>query len=171
MIQTALSLLSFFIINTSIYTFSMPSIEGKEINFNDYRGKKILLVNTASEGPYSNQYASLEALHQKYKDRLVIIAFPSNSFGHETKDNNAIKTFVHNSFNIHFRLAAKTDVLGENKTALYRWLSLASENGVMNGKPKGDFFKFLIDESGNMMGFFDGSIDPMNDKVQNAIQE
>jgi glutathione peroxidase len=154
---------------TSIYTFNIKTIDNVTIPMSTYQGKKILIVNTATNSPYVNQYRGLDSLWQLYKDSLVILAFPSNSFGHETANNATIKNFVLNTYNIHYTLCKKTDVISETKLPLFRWLALPTENGRMNGRVKDDFYKFLIDKSGNIIAEFDSKTQPMSAAIQNAI--
>jgi glutathione peroxidase len=167
MLFLSISCLAF---TTSIYTFSIKNIDNVNIPLSNFSGKKILIVNTATNSPYVNQYAGLDSLYQLYHDSLVIIAFPSNSFGHELNNNNQIKNFVNNTYHIHYILAKKTDVKGNDMAPLYRWLALPSENGMMRGKVNGDFYKFLINSSGTLIGTFNGSVQPMSATIRNLIQ-
>src|SRR5436305_972758 len=111
----------------SIYNFSVVDHTGNTINLNQFSGKKILFVNTASGGQYAEQYSSLETLYQKYKDSLVIIATPSNSFGHETGN---IQQII-NQYNIHFIVTDTQSVIGNNQAPIYEWLTQVIKNGIM----------------------------------------
>jgi glutathione peroxidase len=154
----------------SIYSFQFNSINGNSvINMNNYQGKKILLVNTASGSEYTNQYAALEQLHQLYKDSLVIIAFPSNSFGHEPGSNADIKQFIQQNYNAHFKIAAKADVTGSNALPIFKWIAEAVQNGTMNNTVSNDFYKFLIDGNGNLIGAYTSTVSPMSNEIKNAI--
>ncbi len=155
---------------TGFYDYPVKDINGADINLSSFTGKKILVVNTASKSMYTGQYAQLEQLYQKYKDSLVIIAFPSNSFGNETGDNMQIKKFISNRYNTHFIIAEKTIVAGENQCPLYKWLTHTDLNGMMNNAVNNDFYKFLIDGSGRLVGAFVPTVDPMSDELQNAIK-
>ncbi len=152
-----------------IYNLSLNDIDGNPIDLHQFQGKKILIVNTATGSSYVNQYASLEQLYQKYKDSLVIIAIPSNSFGNETGDNASIKDFVMNNYNIHYILAQKMDVTGESQSSLYSWLTHIEQNNMLSNDVQGDFFKFLADQSGRLVGAFMPSVDPMSDDMQGVI--
>jgi glutathione peroxidase len=154
----------------SIYSISFNDTNGVQVNFSDFQGKKILIVNTASASPYVSQYASLEQLYQLYKDSLVIIAFPSNSFGHESGDNIGIHNFVTTNYNIHFMLGAKIDVTGIGQSAIYQWLTQQSQNGMMNSTIQSDFQKFLIEKDGKLVGVFSADLNPMDSTIQNAIK-
>ena len=155
---------------TGIYDYSINDIDGNTINLSQFKGKKILFVNTATNSKYAAQYKSLEQLYQKYKDSLVIIAIPSNSFGHEVSANTDIKKFVLSNYKIHFLLAQKTDVTGDSQSPLYGWLTHFAQNGAMDNTLRDDFYKFLIDGSGNLVGAFAPSVDPMNEQMLSAIE-
>ena len=158
------------IIPVIIYTLSFLSINGNTINMNDYKGKKILLVNIATDSKYVQQLASLEQLYEKYQDSLVVIAFPSNSFGAESRSDKAIKTFCEDNYHANFILAAKTEVVGENANDIYKWLSSADQNGVVDNKMVADFEKILIDKDGMIAGVFAPTVDPMSDEIQDVIK-
>lgn len=156
----------------SIYSFQFNGIVGNTIiNMNSFHNKKILLVNTASNSPFTSQYAELEQLHQLYKDSLVIIAFPSNSFGHEPNNNIAINLFLLQNYHPHFKIAAKADVTGSSALPVFKWIAEIGQNGVMNNTIADDFYKFLIDGNGNLIGAFSSTVSPMSNEIQNAIRE
>lgn len=155
---------------TSVYDYNLTAADGTTIHLSDFRGKKILIVNTASNSQYTSQYVNLEKLYQKYKDSLVIIAIPSGSFGNEPADNERIQSFVSSHYHIHFILAGKTEVTGTNRCPLYEWLTSSAKNGVMSNTLDDDFYKFLIDGSGNLIGAFAPSADPMSPPFFKAIE-
>lgn len=171
MIRLLILSLGFFTLTTSIYTFTVKSIDNVNINLSNFSGKKILIVNTASNSQHVNQYAGLDSLYQLYHDSLVIIAFPSNSFGNEPNNNNQIKNFVNSTYNIHYLLAKKTVVQGNTIHPLFRWLALPSENGMMRGKVNTDFYKFLINSSGTLIGTFNGTVQPMSPTIRDLIEQ
>jgi glutathione peroxidase len=154
----------------SIYSLSFMDNQGHIIPFSRFQGKKILLVNTASGSSRTRQYASLERLYQQYKDSLVIIAFPSNDFGHEAGSDSTIRQGVTSQFNIHFILAAKISVTGGARDPLYQWLTHSTLNGIKDNEVGGDFYKFLIDQSGHWIGVFSDMVDPMSDEMLNGIK-
>ena len=166
----SLLVIAFLGLSYSIYDYQVTGTDGSAINLNDFQGKKILFVNTASNSKYADQYTNLEQLYQKFKDSLVIIAIPSNDFGNEPLDNDSIKSFVMNTYNIHYTLAAKTSVAGDSIAPVYKWLTDISLNHIFNNPVHGDFYKFLVDENGNIIGLFNGSTDPMDINIQNLIQ-
>lgn len=170
MYQLLFLLLWTFTGSANIYDNQFTGIDGQNINLGDYRGKKILFVNTASASDFTSQYASLEQLYQGYKDSLVIIAFPSNSFGHESGSADDIKNFVSSNYNNHFLLAAPIAVTGNSTAQIFQWLTGRANNGTLDTNIKNDFYKFLVDGSGNLVGVFDTSVDPMSDAIQEVIK-
>ncbi|GAB2808978.1 glutathione peroxidase [Ferruginibacter profundus] len=153
----------------SIYSLSVTDIDKNSISFNSYKDKKILIVNTASAGSGAAQLAELEQLYQRHKDSMVVIAFPSNSFGNEPGNDQQIKTLMQGTYGITFPVAAKSCVKGDSANAIYQWLGNKIANDVMEGKVKRDFQKFLIDKTGSIVGRFDSSVSPLSTAVQNAI--
>src|SRR6185295_3157935 len=116
-----------------IYQFKVPSIEGDTIDFAQFKGKKILIVNTASECMYTPQYEGLEKLYEQFKDKLVIVGFPSNDFlGQEPGSNSEIKQFCTSKYHVTFPMAEKIDVKGKNIAPIYEWLTKKSLNGIEN---------------------------------------
>jgi glutathione peroxidase len=166
----SLFVIAFLGLSYSIYDYQVTDTNGNTINLNDFQGKKILFVNTASNSKYVDQYNNLEQLYQKFKDSLVIIALPSNDFGNEPLDNDSIKSFVMNTYKIHYVLAGKASVTGDSIAPVYKWLTDSSLNHVFHNPVFGDFYKFLVDEHGNIIGLFNGSTDPMDTDIQNLIQ-
>jgi glutathione peroxidase len=149
---------AFFLWQTSIYTISVPSIDGGTINFNNYQNKKILLVNIATGSQLADQINDLETFYQQHKDSVVVVAFPSNSFGNESGDNAEIRQLLQNTYHVHFPVAGLSAVNGDNANTVYQWLQKQELNGSMNGVIKKDFQKFLINESGILVGVFASSV-------------
>lgn len=150
----------------TVYSFKMPSIDGGEINFSDYKGKKILIVNTASECGYTPQYEGLEKLYEGHKEHLVVIGVPSNDFGQqEPGSNEEINKFCKSRFGVTFPLTAKTAVIGEKQDPLFRWLTTKTENGVLDAEVKWNFTKFLLDENGKLLASFPSKTDPMSEEI------
>jgi glutathione peroxidase len=147
---------------TSIYSLQFTDTEGNTVNMSDYKGKKILLVNIATNSGRVSQLSGLQQLHQQYGKNLVIIAFPSNSFGKEARSDGEIKQFCQANYGVTFKIAAKNSVSGSGVQSIYTWLANVNENGVMSGTAAGDFHKFLIDKNGSLIGTFAPSI-PAND--------
>jgi len=156
----------------SIYSLSVNDINGGSIDFNNYRGKKILVVNTATGSPAaSQQIAELQQLYQQYQDSLVIIAFPSNSFGNEPGTNQEIKAIMQGTYGVTFSVAVKSSVKGDSANVIHSWLSDKLQNEMMNSRTIRDFQKYLIDGTGRLVGKFDSSTNPLNASLLNAINQ
>ncbi len=155
----------------TIYDFNVASINAGSINFADFKGKKILIVNTASKCGFTPQYEDLEMLYKKYKDHLVIIGFPANDFFfQELKSNKHIAEFCKKNYGVSFPMAAKISVKGKDRAAIYNWLCNKSENGVMNAKVPWNFNKFLIDENGKLVAHFKSKVKPMSEEIISKLQ-
>ena len=156
----------------SIYNFKVDSLDGGTINFADFKGKKILIVNTASECGFTGQYKDLEALYQKYKDKLVIIGFPTNDFGHQDPGTNQeIAAFCKKNYSVSFPMAAKIIVKGEETHPLYKWLTTKEMNGYSDSEVKWNFQKYLLDEKGNLIAVFKSKTNPLSEEIIAAIEK
>ncbi|MEP6711374.1 MAG: glutathione peroxidase [Ferruginibacter sp.] len=154
----------------NIYQFKVAGLEGGTIDFSAYKGKKILVVNTASACGYTPQYKELEELYEKYKTKLVIIGFPANNFGGQEPGTNAeIKEFCTKNYGVTFPMAAKISVKGDDTAPIYKWLTNKTENGVLDAEIKWNFNKFLIDENGNMIAYFPSKITPMSEEITSKL--
>src|SRR5580700_261925 len=129
---------------TTLYDFKVPGLDGNTIDLSTYKGKKILIVNTASKCGFTPQYADLEKLYEKYKDKLVIIGFPANNFAHqEPGTNTEIKEFCTKNYGVTFPMADKVDVIGDNTAPLFKYLTAeAKKLGVADPVIKWNFTKF-----------------------------
>jgi glutathione peroxidase len=156
----------------SIYDFTINSIDGQPVSLKTYHGKVVLLVNVASKCGFTPQYAGLEALYEKYKDRgLVIIGVPANNFAQqEPGTNEEIKTFCSRKYNVTFPMMAKVSVLGDDKAPLYRYLTDKSADPKFGGDIKWNFTKFLFDRNGNPVARFEPAVTPDSKEVQSAIE-
>jgi glutathione peroxidase len=163
------AIISLLAATVSIYSLSFSNIDGNSSNMAQYQGKKILLVNTATQSSRAAQYGELEQLYQQHKDSLVVIAFSSNSFGNEPLSNAAIKSQLQATYNVHYVLAGKSDVTGAAANAIYQWLGSKADNGLANCKIRGDFQKFLISKQGKITAVFDTATSPLDARVQQAI--
>lgn len=165
----------------SIYDFKVAGLDG-DIDFSKYKGKKIMIVNTASMCGNTPQYADLEKLYEKYKDKLVIVGFPANNFGQqEPGSNEEIKEFCTKKYAVSFPMAEKISVRGDDIHPLYKWLidqskELAKDVPSDNSKDIvwkkflqdpviWNFTKFLIDENGKLVAVFHNKVNPMSDEV------
>ncbi|MDQ3049205.1 MAG: glutathione peroxidase [Bacteroidota bacterium] len=152
---------------TSFYDLKATTIDGKILDFSELKGKKILIVNTASECGYTPQYADLEKLYDTYKDKnLVILGFPANNFGkQEPGTNTEIKEFCSKNYGVSFQMMEKSDVNGDNMSPVYKWLTNKELNGKMDSSVKWNFQKYLIDEKGNLVDVAYSNEKPMGDKI------
>lgn len=149
----------------SIYTFKVQNIDGKNLDLKKYKGKKVLIVNTASKCGYTKQYADLQKLADTYKDKLVVIGFPANNFGsQEPGENLNIKEFCQKNFGVTFPLAEKSSVKGNDISPLFKHLTTAA-NPDFTGDIKWNFEKFLIDEDGNLIHRFRSAVTPMSPEI------
>lgn len=154
----------------SIHDFKVEALDGGTINFADFKGKKILVVNTASECGFTPQYEGLEALYEKYKDKLVIVGFPANNFGGQEPGSNAqIKEFCKKNYGVSFPMAAKISVKGDDTAPIYKWLCHKSENGVLDAEIKWNFNKFLLDENGKLLYYFESKVTPMSEEITSKL--
>jgi glutathione peroxidase len=155
---------------SSIYDFKVEGLEGGTIDFASFKGKKILIVNTASKCGYTPQYEALEALYKKYQDKLVIVGFPANNFGgQEPGTNSEIKEFCKKNYGVSFPMAAKISVKGDDTAPIYKWLCSKSLNGVLDAEVKWNFSKFLLDEKGNLIAKFDSGVKPMSEEITSKL--
>lgn len=166
-----LFLLAFRPGTNSIHQFKVPSIDGDIIDFSSFKGKKILVVNTASKCGYTRQYEGLEALSKKYGDKLVVVGFPANNFGgQEPGSNEEIKEFCTSKFSVSFPMAAKVSVKGKDIDPIFKWLTTESLNGVMNSNISWNFNKFLLDEDGKLIQHYDSKVEPDSEDIAKYLK-
>mgnify|MGYP003336426511 CR=1 FL=1 len=166
------SLFTTFNTAPNIYSFKVESIDGGTIDFSQYAGKKILIVNTASECGYTPQYEGLEELYEKYKDKLVIVGFPANNFAAQEPGSNAeIKQFCSSKYNVTFPMAAKISVKGKDMAPIYHWLTEKEQNGFGDFEVTWNFNKFLLNEKGELIAYFNSKVIPMSDQLIEAINK
>lgn len=150
----------------NIYRFKVKALAGGEIDFAEYKDKKILIVNTASECGFTPQYAQLQELYDNYAGKLVIVGFPSNDFGgQEPGSDEEIKTFCDSRFHVTFPMASKIKVKGDEQHPLYKWLTHKEQNGKLDSEVKWNFHKFLIDEKGELIDSFSTVVEPLDEKI------
>lgn len=156
----------------SIYDYKVERLDGGTIDFSAFKGKKILIVNTASKCGYTPQYEGLEALYQEYKDQLVIVGFPSNNFGfQEPGSNEEIAGFCQKNYGVSFPMAAKIAVKGKKMAPIYHWLTKEEYNGHSNNSVKWNFQKYLIDENGHLVQVFSSKVKPQSEEIVNAVKQ
>ena len=156
--------------NTSIYDVKINSLIGEKIDFKEFKGKYILIVNVASKCGFTPQYKGLQELHRKYKDKLVVIGVPCNQFGNqEPGSSNEIKSFCEKNYGVEFLITQKIDVKGATQHQLYKWLTSKDLNKVDSSTVKWNFQKYLIDPSGNYVDLFYSITKPNSDKITKYI--
>ncbi len=150
----------------SIHEFKVEGIDGNEIDFSGFKGKKIMVVNVASECGFTSQYQQLQEIYETFKDKLVIVGFPSNDFGSQEPGTNAeIKTFCSLNFGVTFPMAAKISIIGKNSHFIYKWLTNKTANKKSDSEVKWNFYKYLLDENGQLVDFYPSSVDPFDDRI------
>lgn len=173
-----LSLFSILTIDANAQTmnfhdFKVQTIEGEEFNLSLLKGKKVLVVNTASECGFTGQYEDLQKLYEQYGgEGFEIVGFPANNFGGQEPGSNAqIAQFCKANYGVTFPMMAKISVKGSDAHPLYQWLSEKEKNGVSNAAPKWNFHKYLIDSEGNWVVSYPSTVKPMDSKITDWIKE
>lgn len=150
----------------TIYKYNVKSISGGNINFADYKGKKILIVNTASKCGNTPQYEGLEKLYEKYKEQLVIVGFPANNFmGQEPGSNEEIAAFCQKNYGVSFPIASKVSVKGRRMAPIYEYLIEQAKKKNMDNPVTWNFGKFLIDEKGELIATFSPKTQPLSPDI------
>ena len=162
---------SLFASAQSIHSFKVKSIDGGQIDLSKYKGKKIMVVNTASKCGYTPQYEQLQKVYSQYKDKLVIIGFPCNQFGgQEPGSNEEIAAFCQKNYGVNFPLADKVDVKGGTQAPIYQWLTQKTKNGVLDATISWNFNKFLLDENGKMLAYFPSNVKPDSEAILSYLK-
>ena len=147
--------------SNTVYQFKLKGLTGETVDFADYSGKKILIVNVASACGYTSQYAQLQELAEEMKDDVVVIGCPCNQFGgQESGSAEEIQQFCKLNFGVTFPLTEKLEVKGANAHPLYQWLTQKSKNGLADSEVSWNFNKYLINENGGFVGHFASGISP-----------
>ncbi len=146
---------------------------GKDLDFSTFSGKKILLVNTASDCGYTGQYAELQKLHEQLGDKLAIVAFPANDFQEQEKGSDKdIEQFCQINYGVTFPLAKKGVVVkNEQQQPVFKWLTDAKQNGWNDHAPDWNFSKYIIDEKGNLAHYFGPSVSPLDDEFMKVVKD
>lgn len=156
----------------SFYDLSFTDIDGDTVKMEQFKGKKIMLVNVASKCGYTPQYEDLQTLHEKYKDDLVLIGFPCNQFlKQEPGNEEEIKSFCQKNYGVTFLMASKIDVKGKDQHPVYQWLTQKEKNGVEDTKVAWNFQKYLIDENGNYIKKFEPGVKPLSEEITSLIEQ
>ena len=159
-------------LSTNLYDYSFTSIDGKIIKMSDFKGKKLMIVNTASECGYTPQYEQLEKVYKQYKDQLVIIGFPTNDFGkQEPGSNTEIAKFCKSKYDVTFPMSEKITVKGDSTHPIYQWLTRRVLNGKVDSEIAWNFQKYIISESGQLIAVYPSKITPDDEKVLEVIKK
>jgi glutathione peroxidase len=156
-----------FLVN--FYSLSFTNVDGNTINMSSYQGKKVLICNIATGSTMINQLSGLQALKNQYGDSLVVIVFPSNSFGHEARTNAQIKQYCQANFNSSFVIASKSNVVNTSTNSIFSWLGSKAQNGDMDAVAGGDFEKFIVNKDGTLLGVFSSKVSPTDPSIIQAI--
>lgn len=153
----------------NLHDFKTKTLDGNEFKFSSLKGSKVLIVNTASECGYTPQYKDLETLYQKYKAKnFIVIGFPCNDFGgQEPGSSSQIKSFCSKNYGVTFPMMEKITI---NTSPIYNWLTSKKENGLLDAKVKWNFNKFLVDENGQLVKYFESSVSPLDSKITSWIE-
>jgi glutathione peroxidase len=154
---------------STVYTFKLKTIDGKDFSLAKYKGKKLLIVNTASKCGFTPQYAELQKLADQYKDKVVVVGFPANNFGgQEPGTNSEVKEFCQKNFGVTFPLSSKVSVKGDDIDPLFKYLT-AEPNPDFTGEIKWNFEKFLIDENGKLIHRYRSTTKPLSQEITKAL--
>ena len=167
--STAPPTMSETIAPATVYDFTVKSIDGKDVKLSQYKGKKLLIVNTASKCGFTPQYAELEELSKKYAGQVVVLGFPSDSFNQELGSNAEVAAFCQKNFGVTFPLFSTVPVKGADAAPLYKFLADKARNGAVGEAPTWNFCKYLVDERGHVVAFYPSAVKPMSDELTAAI--
>lgn len=157
----------------SFHDFKVTDIDGNEFDLSTLKGKKVLVVNTASKCGYTPQYEQLESIYKNYGDeKFTVIAFPANNFANqEPGTDQEVEEFCKKNYGVSFPIMSKISVKGNDQHPIYRWLTSKSENGVMDSDVKWNFQKYLIDENGKLVDMVETKVKPDDEKIVSWIKE
>lgn len=170
-LSTIIACFSMIFGNPSIYDYTFKSLDGHDVKMSSFKGKKILIVNTASKCGFTKQYKDLQELYKQYGKDLVIIGFPANNFGNqEPGTNDDIQEFCQQNFGVEFLMAEKVEVKGGQIDPLFKYLT-SQDNPDFKGEIKWNFEKFLIDEHGKLVHRYRSAVNPLSDEIVNWVKK
>jgi len=170
-LSTIIACFSMIFGNPSIYDYTFKSLDGKDVKMSSFKGKKILIVNTASKCGFTKQYKDLQALYSEYGNDLVIIGFPANNFGNQEPGTNGdIQEFCEQNYGVEFLMAEKVEVKGDQIDPLFKYLT-SQDNPDFKGDIKWNFEKFLIDENGKLVHRYRSAVNPLADEIVNWVKK
>jgi glutathione peroxidase len=153
----------------TVYDYTVKTIDGKDVKLSKYKGKKILIVNTASKCGFTPQYKELEELSKKYAGKVTVLGFPSNSFNQELASNEEVASFCEKNYGVTFPLFSTVAVKGDDATPLYKFLADKEKNGAVSEAPSWNFCKYLVDEKGHVVAFYPSKVKPSDPELVSAI--
>ena len=153
----------------TVYDYTVKTIDGKDVKLSKYKGKKILIVNTASKCGFTPQYKELEELSKKYAGKVTVLGFPSNSFNQELASNEEVAAFCEKNYGVTFPLFSTVAVKGDDATPLYKFLADKEKNGAVSDAPNWNFCKYLVDEKGHVVAFYPSKVKPSDPELVTAI--
>jgi|TARA_B100000745_G_scaffold300183_1_gene253144 glutathione peroxidase len=154
----------------SFYELEAISIDGEKISFDQYKNKKILIVNVASKCGYTYQYEGLQKLQDIHQDKVIVLGFPANDFfNQESGSNEEIEEFCERNFGITFPMFEKTTTKGKKQSSVYQWLTNKDFNGWNTQRPTWNFCKYLVNEQGELVGFFDSKVKPLSEEITSLL--
>ena len=154
----------------SFYDLKATSIDGKEISFEQFKGKKVLIVNTASACGYTYQYEGLQKLHDLYGEDVAVLGFPANDFMFQERGSDSdIADFCEKNYGVTFQMFSKITTRGKNQSPVYNWLTNKDLNGWNEKKPTWNFCKYLVNEEGDLVEFFDKSVKPLSKEITGLL--
>ena len=157
--------------SSNFYDLKAVTIDGQEISFEQFKGKKVLIVNVASKCGYTYQYEGLQKLHELYGEKVAVLGFPANDFlFQERGSNEEIAEFCEINYGVTFQMFEKITTKGKKQSPVYHWLSNKKLNGWNDQKPSWNFCKYIIDEDGNLVGFFDSKVKPLSEEIVSLIK-
>lgn len=170
-LSTIIACFSMIFGNPSVYDYSFKSLDGKDVKMSSFKGKKILIVNTASKCGFTKQYKDLQELYTEYGNDLVIIGFPANNFGNqEPGTNDDIQEFCEQNYGVEFLMAEKVEVKGDQIDPLFKYLT-TQDNPDFKGEIKWNFEKFLIDENGKLVHRYRSAVNPLADEIVSWVKK
>ena len=155
----------------TVYDYTVQTIEGKSMKLSQYKGKKLLIVNTASKCGFTPQYKELEELSKKYGNKVVVLGFPSNSFDQELASNAEVASFCQKNYGVTFPLFSTAPVKGDDAQPLYKFLADKAKNGAVSEAPTWNFCKYLVDEQGHVVAFYPSKVKPTDPELVAAIEK
>ena len=154
----------------NLYDFTVNSLDGKPVSLREFKGKKVVILNVASQCGYTPQYADWEKFYKDHGDKIMVLGFPANNFGsQEPGSSEEIATFCQKNYGVTFPMFEKVDVVGSDQAPLYKWLTTKSLNGWNDKAPTWNFCKYVVNEQGQLTNFFASGVKPDDAGFKKAV--